>query len=130
MKKESEDKLYRYEEVHYSAGVDEFDNPLPGGVVIVELREYPILARTAKGAWISTSLWVSALFSDEKTRRERGERFVLLTARKRFASETREQALDDYRARKHRQIEILKARTRIAELALRAADSLELRLAY
>lgn len=116
--------LYRYEDVHYSAGVDQFDNPLPGGRIRVELREYPVLKRTPKGAWIKECWKWSAMmpFPGEETRQDRGERFVLLTARKRFAAETKEQALDDYKARKRRQIRILKARLLSIEAALFAVD--------
>jgi hypothetical protein len=125
-------KLYRYEDVHYSAGVDEYDNPLPGGSVCVELREYPIIKRTPKGVWISECwTWSATIpFPGQETRQDRGERFVLLSARKRFAAETKEQALEDYKARKRAQIRILKARVQAAECALRAADSLGLHLAY
>lgn len=120
---ESDKKLYRYEDVHYSRGVDEYDDPLPGGHICVELREYPILKRTPKGVWISECWrWGSPLkFAADETRQDRGERFILLSARKKFAAETKEQALEDYKARKRAQIRILKAKMRAAESALNAA---------
>lgn len=71
--------------------------------------EYPILKVTRCGKWI----------------RAKGERkFVLDTSRKRFAHETLELALESFRARRQRQISILKARLAAAEeeLALANAD--------
>lgn len=129
---EPREVLYRYEDVHYSRGVDEYDDPLPGGHVRVELREYPILKRTPKGAWIKECwAWSATLsFPGEESRRERGEKFVLLTARKRYAAETKEQALDDYRYRKCRQLRILKAKLRSVESALEAADCANLETWY
>lgn len=117
-------KLYRFEDVHYSAGVDEYDTPLSGGSVCVELREYPILKRTPKGAWISECwVWSNTMpWPGEETRQDRGEKFVLLSARKRFAAETKEQALEDYRARKRAQLRILTLRKRSVENALIAAE--------
>jgi hypothetical protein len=116
--------LYRYEDVHYSRGVDMRDNPLPGGHVRVELREYPIMRRTPKGAWIRECwTWSASIpLPGQESRQDRGERFVLLNARKRFAAETKEDALVDYKARKRKQIKILKARLRAAEVALMSAE--------
>lgn len=120
----SEDVLYRYEDVHYSRGVDQFDNPLTGGHIRIQLREYLVLKRTPKGAWIKGCwTWRGMMpMPGKETRRDQGERFVLLSARKRFAAETKEQALDDYKARKRRQAGILRARLIAAEQALHAAS--------
>lgn len=107
--KVDKDVLYRYEEVHYSAGLDEFDNPLPfRGTTEVILRTYEVTKRTPKGAWIRKWSW-----GDEV-------RFVLLTARKKFACETTEDAGKSFVARKTRQLSILHRQVRDVEAALLA----------
>jgi hypothetical protein len=96
--------LYRYSDVMYAPSVDEYDNPVGTGRLVVELSKYPIARRTPKGCWIY--------------RLSLNEKFVLLTGRKRFACETQEEAMDSFVARKCRQIKILKAQLKRAEQAL------------
>lgn len=91
---------YRYEEVRYSAGVDEFDNPLGKGHLELHLRELPVIKTTPKGVWIE--LYGHSIRYDSK-------RFVLLNARKRYACPTKEAALESFIARKQRQERILKS---------------------
>lgn len=108
-----EDKyLYRYEEVKYSRGCDAFDNPYPGYDLKVSLWEHKILRRTPKGVWIDD-------FSTEK--------FVLLSARKKFACETKEDALESFKRRKQKQIRILESQLEGARLALRIAENMKLK---
>ena len=95
--------LYRYEDVRYSNGVDQFDNPLPRYTLRLILREYPIVRATPKGAWINN-------YGDKK--------FVNLTANKKFACSTKDGAKESFIARKTRQIKILKAQLHQAESAL------------
>lgn len=102
--------LYRYYEVCYSLGCDEWDNPYQGYKLVIQLTEYPIIKRTPKGAWIDESF--------------AGKRFVLLTARKKYACSSKEEALESFKARKRRQINILKEQLSRAISVLGMADSL------
>jgi hypothetical protein len=104
--------LYRYEDRTYSLGLNQFDDPLPGYTLKVELQEYRIIKRTPQGAWIVYGSWSM----------HTPKRFVLLSARKRFACETKEEALESFKARKRKQIKILKAQLKRAEMALSSAD--------
>lgn len=120
--------LYRYEEVHYSLGCDQFDNPYPGYRLELRLLEYRVRRRTPKGAWIEDDRWPRRLrmADDGQYKNEIDqERFVLLTARKQFACSTKEDALESFKARKHRQIRILKAHLKGAERALEHAEQME-----
>jgi len=88
------DKLYRYENLYAD------------GTTRVELREFNVVKRTAKGYWIQ--LWVFS-FDDKK--------WVSDNARKRFAYPTKKEALFNFVKRKDAQIRILKSRLKLAELA-------------
>ena len=117
--------FYRYEDVVYSLGVDEFDDPIPGGWVRVELREYRVLRRTPKGVRIEDwGIPRVRRLSDGSEKLVYGK-FVLLDARKRFACPTKEEALDSFKARKKKQIRILKEQLKRAEDALSFADKIE-----
>lgn len=100
--------LYRFQEGRYSNGVDEWDNPYPGYTLRVRLIEYPIIKRTPKGAWIKP-------FMEPR-------KFVLLTARKKFACATVEEALESFKARKNIYISILLSRVHMAEEAIKLAE--------
>ena len=78
----AESYLYRYEEVRYSWGVDEYDNPLPGYDLRIHLNKYKVISTTLKGVWIQ--LWDS--WPEDK-------KFILLSARKRFACPTEKEAI-------------------------------------
>jgi len=87
---------YRYEEVRYSPGTDEYGDPLPyRGRLEVKLDEYEVIKTTPKGVWIRLYSW-----GNEK-------RFILRGARKRYACPTKEEAIESFRARKERQRRIL-----------------------
>jgi len=105
--------LYRYEEKCYGNGVDQFDNPLPGHYINIELRSYEILKRTKKGVWIRKHY-------DKR-------RFVLLTARKKFACETKEDALESLIKRKERQILLLSNKLSVIKDALSIALEMKLK---
>lgn len=111
---EGEEYFYRYKEVTYSLGMDQFDYPLPGSDLKVELERYRVIKRTPKGAWIDCGGW--GLNSDKK--------LVLLDSKKRFACPTKKEALESFKARKRRQIKIVKAQLKRAEEALSAAEEL------
>lgn len=84
---------YRYHEVLYTENK-----------VLVLVMKFNVIKHTPKGVWIEEHF--------EK------KRFVLKDAKKKFACETEEEALKSFRARKQRQIKILKNRLRIARAAL------------
>lgn len=83
---------YRWVDRLVSAGVDEFDNPLGPPQVVVQLRRLEVLKFTTKGYWVED--WGS----------RNGRRFVLASARKRFALLSEEEALESFLARKAAQI--------------------------
>lgn len=98
------DVLYRFDIVRYSNGVDQFDEPLPGHTVGLSCNEYPIVRRTPKGVWIDRGCM---------------QKFVLLTATKQWACETKELAAESFLRRKVKQIQILRAQIADAEEAMR-----------
>jgi len=112
--------LFRIKEVLYCLGFDQFDDPLPGYRLELQMWEYPIIKRTEKGAWISLNPW----FTFDDSHFQCGKRFVLLTAKKKYACPTKQEALESFIARKHRQIEIYEARLEQAKKALEKAKSI------
>ena len=96
----SEDFLMRYNSQVYD---DHFS---------LHLAKYPILARTAKGAWIARGC---------------RRRFVLSDARKRFAHPTRDEAWTSFCRRKERHRQILSGQLerveRICELMTKGRPS-------
>jgi hypothetical protein len=113
--------LYKYKDVVYSPGLDPFDNPLPGYILKVELRQYKIIKKTPQGAWIEyyNKPWEKYTPTNDK--------FVLLTARKKFACATKEEALVSFRAKKMKQIKILSAQLEKAKKALRYANDMKIK---
>lgn len=109
-------ELIRCESRRYSVTIDA-DLDLYG-VSGPELsyQHFTILRRTPKGAWIYTGGYYSSGFpySWEEVDREY-RRFVLLTATKQYASETEEEAREQFAYRKRRQIKILSQKLRRAE---------------
>jgi hypothetical protein len=85
--------FYRYQE-----------SALSDSRIVLVLSTFLLLKTTPRGAWID----VYGL-----------KKFVLLTARKRYACPTKEEALASYQARKQRHVEILRAQLLRAEAALR-----------
>lgn len=83
--------FYRYTDSLVSAGVDEFDNSLGPGYITVYLNKYNVIKTTPKGVWISYAC-------DKK--------FILLSARKKFACATIEEARQSFIARKTKQASI------------------------
>lgn len=101
------------EKIYYR--VDSLPFPL-GDRTVVMMREYPVIRETRCGV-------VLGLYPGR-------EKWVRYGGLKRWAYPTREQAIDSFRARKRRQIEICKWRIEEAEQALAAAiiDQEEARL--
>lgn len=87
--------MYRYEDVLYASAFD--DEWVGPGRLVVELRVYEIIRRTAKGCWVRAH--------GSSTSRAR---FVLSTAKRQFACHSVEEARSSFLARKKRQAEIHK----------------------
>jgi hypothetical protein len=102
--------LYRYE----GAGVYETDFlalPHPRTNAHVNLLQYKIVKVTQKGCWINH-------FG--------GKKFILFSARKRWAYPTKKEALVSFRKRKERQVVLLQAQLKRAEAYLQKAKELEI----
>lgn len=97
-------ELYRYEDRLYSAGTDVDGEPIGTGIVKVNIIAFHIIKTTPKGAWIEAG--------------RSGKKFVLLTARKRYACPTKEEAKESFLARKGRQLMILRNQARDVEIAI------------
>jgi hypothetical protein len=91
---------YRFQESLYS----EFK-------VMLNLFKFRVINTTTHGVWID-------VYGKKK--------FILISARKRYACPTIEEALESYHARKKRQIRILKYQLAKAEAALRLQKESEI----
>lgn len=101
---------YRIESKFYAPSLDEFDNPTGPSQQVLEVKKFKIIKVTAAGIWI-----------DYWTR----PKFVLLTAHKKFACLSLEEAKKSFRARKDRQIRILSNQLHRAEYALKMVEALK-----
>lgn len=101
---EGADVLWRVEDRRYAACIDPDGDVWGSTPLQAEARWYHIRKRTPKGAWI-------------------GDRFILLTARKKFACETLEEAMKSFLARKTRQASIYRHRLKDAEQAMHIAKT-------
>lgn len=90
---------FRYDDVRYSNGVDEFDNPYPGYTLKVQLSKIRVHHFTPKGI----------RFNDGT--------FMANSSKKRYACATEDEAKTSFIARKKRQIQI---HTNRIEQALKA----------
>lgn len=81
-----------------------------GSSVSATMIYIEVLRHTPKGVRLQDGTWVSK------------------TAKKRFAYPTQEEAIQGYAARKNRQVSILKSKLRLAEDALRLAESGNIRI--
>jgi hypothetical protein len=116
-------KLYRYYDVQYSAGIDQFDNDLGPGRVGVHLMEFDIIKETKCGVWILYGDWIGS--PDEIPSKE-FLKFINLEANKQFACRTKEEAKQSFISRKRRQLRILNSQIIRAEKALIVADQLKI----
>lgn len=105
----SHENLYRMRAQLYSTGIDEWGDSL-GTIQKLVIDTYRIMMRTSKGAWV------------EDCSTLRGKRFVLLTARKQFASETKEEAKSQFMFRMKRQLIILESRVNYCKQAIRSCN--------
>lgn len=94
-----QDVLWRIKEQYYSVCINADGDTFGKSPLYVEARWYPVTRRTPKGAWI-------------------GGKFVKLNARKKYACETLEDAIESFIARKEKQVKILTAQLETAKLAL------------
>jgi hypothetical protein len=101
--------FFRYDDTQFAPPLDEFENPVGPGRVVVQLTEFPVIRRTKCGAWVDN-------FGTP--------RFVLLSARKQFACPTKEDAKVSFLARKKAQARIYAARLRATNEAIALADRL------
>ena len=106
------DYWYRLEEQRYAAPLDEYDQPMGQGRLVVHVRKLKVLRYTPKGAWL-IGLNYGLL----------NPRFVLRDGRKRFACPTLEDATASFLKRKERHARILHAQLRTVEEAAAIAKS-------
>ena len=104
---EGSDTYYRYDEVIYSAGCDEYGDPIRGfGRVDIVLHSYPVTKRTPCGVVINA-------YGRRK--------FIKTKALRHWALWSEKAALDSFIARKEKQISILARQTEVAKDALSIA---------
>lgn len=92
---------YRYIDGRYAAPADEFGDSTGGSTAFVRLNKFVVTKHTPKGVWVKG--WMFGC--------EVGQaRFILSSARKKFACSTKELALESFLARKAAQRRIYAAR--------------------
>jgi len=103
--------LYRYEDI-LSAYFD--DSDITGTYCRIILRTFKIVKYTKKGVWIS-------LFGIG----DNHDKFILMTARKKWACKTEKEAIYSYQKRKQRQIQIYESRLKRAKQCLLLCEKLK-----
>lgn len=98
--------LYRTTATRYAPPADEFGEYRGEGRTEVSTSKFPVVKTTAKGVWID-------FYGTRK--------FINLSSRKKFACETKEQAMESFKARKASQIKILSAQLEQAKKQLSIA---------
>lgn len=88
------------------------DEMYDGGLIRIRLNTYPVIRVTPHGVW---------LVVPSRTRAPR--KWVNVSASYAWAARTQDVAMRDFKARKRRQIEIIRSQLRRAEAALAAAAS-------
>lgn len=106
------DVWYRYNDIHYAAPLDEWEQPVGPGRSDVSCQEYRIVKVTPKGVWVEY-----AVFAGDR-------RFVLVGARKQYAWPTKILALRSYIARKKRHRHVLVHQLARVETMMGIADRL------
>lgn len=108
--------LYRVEETTYSAGVDEYGDPLPGGPTYLNLLMIPVLGETPHGWWIPEDRgWVPGAS---------GRRWVSKRRALPYACLTVEEAKEAFRKRCNYRIRLYRARAAALVQATRYMDVL------
>ena len=108
------DIWYRYEDIRYAAPLDEYDQAVGRGRLVIELRKFEVNKITPKGVWLAYKF--GALTCGDR-------RFVLLDAHKRFACPTIKEAKESFLARKRKQSRIYKSRMLDAEEAIHMIEA-------
>lgn len=103
---------YRLEEQRYAPPLDEYDEPVGRGQLVVHVCKLKVLRHTPKGAWL-----VGLQYG------EGNPRFVLREGKKRFACPTLEDATASFLKRKERHARILRAQLETVEEASAMAKS-------
>ena len=88
--------IYRYEDSFTTAGMD------------ISIREFFVLSETPKGKWIQSTNGLYRRWMKNNTKRK-------------YAHETKKQAIESYIHRKNRQIQILESQLNKAKIALNKA---------
>ncbi len=96
--------FYRIEDHLYASFSDEYGESSFPPTVKLTVIKIPLIKRTPKGAWIGYT--------------EGSKKFVLLTANKRYALPTMEEAKESFLARKKKQISIYESRVTHAKRAI------------
>jgi hypothetical protein len=102
-------ELYRYEDVQYGI-LNEWEE-LAGSYIKIEERKYKVIKKTKCGYWIK----LFSCFDDKK--------WVSKNSKKRFAYPTKQEAMNSFKFRKKRQIEILEDKLKKAREALCLIDT-------
>ena len=110
---------YRFEDRRYSVTIDA-DAEVFGSRMDVELHEYYVAKHTPKGVWLTMFRCSSDTPFSPKTY---WARFVLHSARKRFACPTIELAKESFIARKRKQARIHRARAAQADRAIEIVNA-------
>lgn len=105
---------YRYDYERYSPGVNDYGDPLPGVVIQLRVKTFFVQRRTPKGVWLCQFWGPEASAESLHT----APRFVLLSARRRFACPSLEEAKTSFIVRKLREISIHQRRVETAKAAL------------
>ena len=103
---------YRLEEQRYAAPLDEYDQPMGRGQLVVHVRKLKVLRHTPKGAWL-----IGLQYGHNNPR------FVLREGKKRFACPTLEDATQSFLKRKDRHARVLQAQLETVEEASAMAKS-------
>lgn len=105
------DVWFRYEQRTYGS-VDEFDNLISTRHELA-LMEFKVAKVTPKGVWLERYL---------------GNRFVRASSKRRFAHPSKDAALESFRQRKLRQIELLQSQLSVAKTMLARAEGMQSRM--
>lgn len=100
---------FRIESMRFAPPLNEFDEPMGKGRLVLSIYRYRVVRHTPKGVWLDVAV---------------GERWVRKEGHKRFACPTAIEAIESFRARKNRQIKILHAQLRDASESLYLLGSL------
>lgn len=114
------EKYYRYQEFRYSHGVDQFDDPLPGYDLRVNLLTFGVVKKTPKGVWICQTIDTGVFMGIHGIKK-----FILNSARKKYACPTKADAINAFLARKLRQRKIVKKLLEDIEMSISQANIIQ-----